>query len=182
MGRAHRVVVEGETCRPEPRSGRFHSLERDGGVEIVEREIARAEGGAGFSAGASSSFGGAAGAAAAASGLTSTAAGAGFSASFGGSAFLAVVSQGQSLLGLFGPGLAFVIDGKIVTPMLNGSILPGITRDTVLALAKEWGLPASERRIAIDEGLSTYNAFGVVATPSTAVLDPDGKIVFEAAS
>ncbi|CAG0911914.1 unnamed protein product, partial [Cyprideis torosa] len=35
----------------------------------------------------------------------------------------------------------FVIDDEIVTPALNGSILSGITRDTVLTLAKSWQLP-----------------------------------------
>ncbi|MDY6824942.1 MAG: branched-chain amino acid aminotransferase [Thermodesulfobacteriota bacterium] len=45
----------------------------------------------------------------------------------------------------------FVIDGELVTPALNGSILPGITRDSVIALAKKWGMPVSERRISIDE-------------------------------
>ena len=33
----------------------------------------------------------------------------------------------------------FKINGTVVTPMLNGSILPGITRDSVIALCKEWG-------------------------------------------
>ena len=36
--------------------------------------------------------------------------------------------------------------------------------------------------VVIDEGLQTYNTFGVVATPSTAVLDTEGKIIHEAAS
>ena len=36
--------------------------------------------------------------------------------------------------------------------------------------------------IVVDAGLETYNAFGVVATPSTAVIDTEGKIVHEAAS
>ncbi|MDF2838867.1 MAG: branched chain amino acid aminotransferase, partial [Evtepia sp.] len=35
----------------------------------------------------------------------------------------------------------FKIDGKIVTPQLNGSILPGITRDSVLTLCRNWGIP-----------------------------------------
>ena len=45
----------------------------------------------------------------------------------------------------------FKIDGKIVTPMLNGSILPGITRDSVLQICRDWGLPAEERRISVDD-------------------------------
>lgn len=45
----------------------------------------------------------------------------------------------------------FVINDKLVTPELNGSILPGITRDSVLTLAKHWGLSVIERKISIDE-------------------------------
>ncbi|HVK38515.1 MAG TPA: branched-chain amino acid aminotransferase [Candidatus Kapabacteria bacterium] len=45
----------------------------------------------------------------------------------------------------------FVIDGVLVTPPLGGTILDGITRRTVLQLAKEWGIPHEERRLTIDE-------------------------------
>ncbi len=45
----------------------------------------------------------------------------------------------------------FVIDGVLVTPELSGSILPGITRDSIIRLAKHWNMPVEERRISIDE-------------------------------
>lgn len=45
----------------------------------------------------------------------------------------------------------FVIDGTLVTPSLRGTILPGVTRDSVVQLAKHWGMPVEERRISIDE-------------------------------
>jgi branched-chain amino acid aminotransferase len=45
----------------------------------------------------------------------------------------------------------FVIDGEVTTPELNGSILPGITRKSVIEVAKSWNIPVSERRISIDE-------------------------------
>ena len=45
----------------------------------------------------------------------------------------------------------FVIDNEIITPQLTGTILPGITRDSVLRLSRSWGLKTSERRITIDE-------------------------------
>ena len=45
----------------------------------------------------------------------------------------------------------FVIDDEIVTPELNGSILPGITRKSVIELAKHWNQKVSERKISIDE-------------------------------
>ena len=45
----------------------------------------------------------------------------------------------------------FVLDGKLVTPKLSTAILDGITRDSILTLAKEMGIPVEERRISIDE-------------------------------
>lgn len=45
----------------------------------------------------------------------------------------------------------FVIDNKVVTPALSDSILAGITRDSVLKLAKHWGMEVEERKISVDE-------------------------------
>jgi branched-chain amino acid aminotransferase len=46
----------------------------------------------------------------------------------------------------------FVIDGKIITPTLDsGTILSGVTRDSIIQVAKKWGWPVEERRISIDE-------------------------------
>jgi branched-chain amino acid aminotransferase len=45
----------------------------------------------------------------------------------------------------------FVIDGEVLTAPLAGSILPGVTRDSVLHLLRAWGLRVCERPIAIDE-------------------------------
>ena len=45
----------------------------------------------------------------------------------------------------------FKINGKVVTPMLNGSILPGVTRATCIDLCKHWGMDVEERRISVDE-------------------------------
>ena len=45
----------------------------------------------------------------------------------------------------------FVIDDEIVTPELQGSILPGITRMSCIDLLKHWGMKVSERRLSIDE-------------------------------
>ena len=47
----------------------------------------------------------------------------------------------------------FVIDDELITPMLSGSILPGITRDSIITLAKSWDINVSERKISIDEVL-----------------------------
>lgn len=45
----------------------------------------------------------------------------------------------------------FVIEDKIITPALSDSILDGVTRDSLLVLAKEMGLTIEERRIGVDE-------------------------------
>lgn len=76
----------------------------------------------------------------------------------------------------------FKIGGKIVTPMLNGSILPGVTRDSVIRLCKSWGLPVEERRISMDEILeahSTGTLEEVFGTGTAAVISPVGQLRWE---
>lgn len=73
----------------------------------------------------------------------------------------------------------FKIDGTVVTPMLNGSILPGVTRDSCIALCKKWGLSVEERKISIDE---IYEAAQegtleeVWGTGTAAVISPVGQL------
>ncbi|WP_159783928.1 branched-chain amino acid aminotransferase [Sodalinema gerasimenkoae] len=50
----------------------------------------------------------------------------------------------------------FVIDGVVVTPPLGGTILPGITRDSIITLLKEQGVPVEERRVALTEILAAH--------------------------
>jgi branched-chain amino acid aminotransferase len=50
----------------------------------------------------------------------------------------------------------FKIDGRVITPPLGGSILPGVVRDSTLTLLRDWGIPAEERRIAIDEVVGAF--------------------------
>jgi branched-chain amino acid aminotransferase len=45
----------------------------------------------------------------------------------------------------------FVIEDTLVTPKLTGSLLPGITRKSVLELARHWGMKTDERTVPIDE-------------------------------
>jgi len=52
----------------------------------------------------------------------------------------------------------FKIDGQVVTPPLGGSILPGVVRNSVLTLLDDWGQPAEERRISIDEVVAAFRA------------------------
>ena len=45
----------------------------------------------------------------------------------------------------------FVLDGKLITPSTRDTILDGVTRDTVITLAREWGMPVEERRVSVAE-------------------------------
>ncbi len=73
----------------------------------------------------------------------------------------------------------FKIDGTVVTPALEGSILGGITRDSSLALLKHWGVPVEERRVSIQEIYAAHEqgkleeAFG---TGTAAVISPIGEL------
>ena len=73
----------------------------------------------------------------------------------------------------------FKIDGELITPALNGSILSGMTRRTVLELAREWGMKASERHISIQEIFEAHakgtleEAFG---SGTAAVISPVGEL------
>jgi len=76
----------------------------------------------------------------------------------------------------------FKIDGKVVTPALNGSILPGITRDSVMTLCRDWGYEVEERQISIDE-LLAHQASGILeevfGTGTAAVITPVGKLRYK---
>ena len=75
----------------------------------------------------------------------------------------------------------FVIGDKIITPPLSGSILPGLTRDSVLRLTRDWGLNVVEERISIDEVFAAA-ADGtlreVFGTGTAAVISPVGALSY----
>ena len=73
----------------------------------------------------------------------------------------------------------FLIGDELVTPDLNGSILPGITRYSVISLAEKWGMKLSERRISIDEVLDAHASgklLEVFGAGTAAVISPVGEI------
>lgn len=76
----------------------------------------------------------------------------------------------------------FVIDDEVLTAPLDGSILPGVTRDSVLRIVRDWGLKVTERALAIDEVVAAaksgrlQEAFG---TGTAAVISPVGQITFK---
>ncbi|MFN5674059.1 MAG: branched-chain amino acid aminotransferase, partial [Bacteroidota bacterium] len=51
----------------------------------------------------------------------------------------------------------FVIDGKLITPALSDTILDGITRKSVLQLARHWNMPVEERKVSIQEVLEAIS-------------------------
>lgn len=75
----------------------------------------------------------------------------------------------------------FVFDDELITPPLEGSILSGITRDSVMMLCEEWGVKVTEKRITIDEVIEASQdgrlkeAFG---TGTAAVISPIGELFY----
>jgi branched-chain amino acid aminotransferase len=72
-------------------------------------------------------------------------------------------------------------DGTIVTPELSGTILEGVTRDTILTLARDLGRDVEERRIDIDEvrkGIDTGRVTEVFACGTAAVVSSIGRLAW----
>ncbi|MGE4132385.1 MAG: branched-chain amino acid aminotransferase [Bdellovibrionales bacterium] len=76
----------------------------------------------------------------------------------------------------------FVFDDEIVTPALNGSILPGGMRDSVLRLLRKRGRSVSERRITIEEVVQKQKGGHlreVFGTGTAAAISPVGEFTFQ---
>ena len=73
------------------------------------------------------------------------------------------------------------IGDEVITPPLNGTILAGVTRDSVLALLRDWGLRVSERPIAIDEVCEAARAgtLEMWGTGTAAVISPVGELGYK---
>ncbi|NLV35892.1 MAG: branched-chain amino acid aminotransferase [Clostridiaceae bacterium] len=73
----------------------------------------------------------------------------------------------------------FKIGDEVVTPSLDGSILPGITRDSCIRLLKHWGIKVSERKLAVQELYDAHAAGKLVeafGTGTAAVISPIGEL------
>ncbi|MDS9470768.1 branched-chain amino acid aminotransferase [Sporosarcina pasteurii] len=72
----------------------------------------------------------------------------------------------------------FKINGEVITPELNGSILEGITRKSIIQLLKHWNIPVIERKISMEE-LKEAHANGALeeafGTGTAAVISPIGE-------
>ena len=76
----------------------------------------------------------------------------------------------------------FKIDGKVITPQLTGSVLPGITRRSCLQLLRDWGYEVEERLISAEELFAAgesgklEEAWG---SGTAAVISPVGEMGWE---
>ncbi len=76
----------------------------------------------------------------------------------------------------------FKIEDELITPPLAGTILPGVTRDSVIKLATSWGMKVTQRPLPLEEILTAQKngklkeAF---ASGTAAIVSPVGQIYFE---
>lgn len=77
--------------------------------------------------------------------------------------------------------MMFKMNGEVYTPLLQGTVLPGVTRDSIIHILKDWGIKVNETSVAIDElmeaghGGSLEEAFG---TGTAAVVSPVGELLY----
>jgi branched-chain amino acid aminotransferase len=76
----------------------------------------------------------------------------------------------------------FVVDGTLLTPDTGDTVLRGVTRDSIITLARSWGMPVETRRVSIDEIMRAQQegrlqeAFG---TGTAAVVSPIAIIGYQ---
>ncbi|MHA2378996.1 MAG: branched-chain amino acid aminotransferase, partial [Candidatus Thorarchaeota archaeon] len=78
--------------------------------------------------------------------------------------------------------IAVKFDDELATPPLSGTILPGITRESVLHILRDWGIDVKERRISIEEvieGLQTGKVEEVFGCGTAAIIAPVGSLYYK---
>lgn len=76
----------------------------------------------------------------------------------------------------------FRIKDELITPPLTGSILPGVTRDSVMQLARHWGIHVNERLIDVHEVIDAVKSGDmkeIFGTGTAAVVSPVGEISYK---
>jgi branched-chain amino acid aminotransferase len=84
---------------------------------------------------------------------------------------------GMNLFFVYGAGAG--AGARLLTPALTGTLLPGVTRDSLLTLAPDLGIPAGEGRISIEEwqdGNASGELSEVFACGTAAVITPVGRV------
>jgi len=78
--------------------------------------------------------------------------------------------------------LIFVINGKLVTPSVRSTVLDGVTRDTIIKLAKDAGIEVEERRVSVAEvieGIDNGNLTEAFAAGTAATVTHIGEIGYK---
>lgn len=76
----------------------------------------------------------------------------------------------------------FMIGDEVITAPLDGTILPGITRDSVINLLKHWGVKITERKLEIEEVFKAHTEGKLTeafATGTAAVISPVGELIWK---
>lgn len=76
----------------------------------------------------------------------------------------------------------FLLDGKLITAEAKDTILDGVTRDTVIALAKEWGITVEERKVSVAEiveGAKNGKLTDAFGAGTAATIAPVASISYE---
>ncbi len=76
----------------------------------------------------------------------------------------------------------FVVDGKLITPETDGSILEGITRDSIITIAKDLGYTVEERQIPFDEIVEAHQSGKLTemfGTGTAAVVNPVNRFGYK---
>jgi len=76
----------------------------------------------------------------------------------------------------------FKLKNRVITPELRGTILPGVTRDSILTLIRERGITCDEQLIEIDEitsGIDSGDVEEVFGTGTAAVVAPVGRLSYK---
>ena len=84
---------------------------------------------------------------------------------------------GMNLMFVFGEGE----NAEVITPELSGSLLPGVTRDSLIQVARDLGYTVNERRISIEEWEQAANSgmlSEVLACGTAAVVTPVGSVKY----
>jgi branched-chain amino acid aminotransferase len=74
------------------------------------------------------------------------------------------------------------IGDELITPPLDGTFLPGITRESALTLLRDWGMKVSERKLSVDELREAHKKGElreVFGTGTAAVISPVGTLGFQ---
>lgn len=81
-----------------------------------------------------------------------------------------------------GMNVFFVINGKVTTAPLRGTILPGITRDSILEICRDLRIPAEERVLSMDEiveGINNRTLTEIFECGTAASISPVGELIYE---